>query len=282
MATESELGTRSEEVLAAARERTGRVLTLTGAGISAESGIPTFRGADGYWTVGSENYRPEEVATRSFFRRHPEVCWRFYLERVTRYGGAEPNPAHRALVELEAGLGNDFLLITQNVDGLHRRAGNSAERIYEIHGNIRRVRCSEGCRGSTIDALPAEDLGPWPEERDFDGASREALTCRQCGAWLRPHVLWFDECYDEENFRWQSSLGALERARLLMVVGTSGATTLPSYLVEGAYQTGLPLLVINQDPSRFSEIADASDRGAFLQGAAGQWMPKVVARLLAG
>src|ERR1700690_5389 len=110
-----------------------RVLVLTGAGISAERGIPTFRGSDGYWVVGSKNYMPEEMATRQMFRSHPEEVWRWYLYRFGACRHAEPNLAHRALVDLEASLCDRFTLVTQNIDGLHRRAGSSVERTYSIH-----------------------------------------------------------------------------------------------------------------------------------------------------
>src|SRR5215207_6618704 len=125
--------------------RSGLIVFLTGAGISAESGIPTFRGKEGYWTVGSTEYHPQELATSTAFRRMPWAVWAWYLYRRRVCRAAAPNDAHRALVRAEASLGDRFLLITQNVDGLHRRAGSSAERTYEIHGNIELARCADAC-----------------------------------------------------------------------------------------------------------------------------------------
>ncbi|MCA9683232.1 MAG: RNA polymerase subunit sigma, partial [Myxococcales bacterium] len=109
-------------------------MVVTGAGISAESGIPTFRGDDGFWTIGSRNYTPMELATAEAFAMDPATVWSFYLARIGRYGSCVPNAAHRALVDLEGGLGDRFLLVTQNVDGLHRLAGQDPARTYAIHG----------------------------------------------------------------------------------------------------------------------------------------------------
>ena len=113
--------TELTQLLEPIRRRTARIVVLTGAGISAESGIPTFRGHEGYWVVGSRNYMPEEMATQAMFQRHPEQVWRWYLYRFGVCRNAEPNDAHRALVKLEAAYGDRFRLVTQNIDGLHRR-----------------------------------------------------------------------------------------------------------------------------------------------------------------
>src|SRR5690606_22392762 len=117
------------------------LLFLTGAGISAESGIPTFRGPEGYWRVGSTNYRPEELATFAAYSAMPDVVWGWYLYRRGVCRAASPGPGHMALARAEEVLGDGFHLITQNVDGLHLRAGNSPERTYAIHGMIDFFRC---------------------------------------------------------------------------------------------------------------------------------------------
>jgi NAD-dependent deacetylase len=122
----------------------GLIVFLTGAGISAESGVPTFRGPEGYWRVGSRHYQPTELATAAAFAQIPEEVWRWYLYRRAVCRVAEPNAAHLALVEAERRLGERFLLVTQNVDGLHGRAGSSAARTYQIHGNIDFCRCAAG------------------------------------------------------------------------------------------------------------------------------------------
>ncbi|MEO1335399.1 MAG: Sir2 family NAD-dependent protein deacetylase, partial [Myxococcota bacterium] len=121
-------------LLDACRADDGPIVVLTGAGISAESGIPTFRGKDGYWTVGTRNYHPQEMATRAAFEAMPEEVWRWYLYRRSVCRAAQPNAAHEALVKLEDALGERFQLVTQNVDGLHQSAGN--QRVFAIHGHL--------------------------------------------------------------------------------------------------------------------------------------------------
>ena len=122
-----------EEILAEVRAARGAVVALTGAGISAESGIPTFRGEEGIWVVGSRHHVPQEMATRAMFDARPDEVWRWYLHRFGVCGAAAPNAGHRALVALERALGERFTLVTQNIDGLHRRAGS--RRVLAIHGD---------------------------------------------------------------------------------------------------------------------------------------------------
>ena len=145
---------RLREILAEVHAGEGRVVALTGAGISAESGIPTFRGAEGFWVVGSRNYMPQEMATHAMFLMEPGEVWRWYLHRFGVVRHAAPNAGHEALVRLERALGERFTLVTQNIDGLHRRAGASAERTYCIHGDAAWVRCATSaawgsCRSPT-------------------------------------------------------------------------------------------------------------------------------------
>ncbi len=248
----------------------GPLLFLTGAGISAESGIPTFRGPDGYWTVGSRNYRPEELATRSAFGQMPEEVWAWYLYRRSVCRAAEPNAAHLALADLEAEVGDDFLLVTQNVDGLHLRAGNSLERTYQIHGNVDYHRCFAEC--SAPRPLPAALGETWEKGQAVDATTEAHLRCESCGGPTRPHVLWFDESYDEENFRFQSSLAAVDRASALVIVGTSGGTNLPMQVAAHAYERGIPVIAIGPDETPFTRLAE-SGPGAFLQGGATAWVP---------
>jgi NAD-dependent deacetylase len=267
---------RAHELVHSALKRPGLCLFLTGAGVSAESGIPTFRGEDGYWRVGSRNYHAAELATRAQFARTPAAVWGWYLHRLRVCRAALPNPAHLAIAELGSALGERFLLITQNVDGLHTRAGSPSETTYEIHGNIARMRCSRGCKGPS--AVPNAALAPGADA-DEAGLAR-TLRCPVCSAWMRPHVLWFDEFYDEELFRFESSLAALERAALLCVIGTTGTTNLPAQIGEGAARRGLPMLVINPEPNLLSELA-LPRGGLYLQGRAGQWVPEVSRQILA-
>lgn len=266
------LPTKAVALIEEGAQRPGPVVFLTGAGISAESGIPTFRGPEGYWKIGSVNYRPEELATRAAFARMPDEVWSWYLYRRGVCRAAAPNEAHRAIVSLEAELGDRMLLITQNVDGLHLRAGNSLERTYQIHGNIDFMRCWEECPGGIV-RIP-EEVGPdWPKERRIGDLEHAALQCAECGGTTRPHVLWFDESYDEERFRFRSALDAAQSCSMLVVVGTSGLTNLPLQVGSVVAERGAPLLVVNPEPNPFSRFAQGAETGVFLQGTAGQWVP---------
>jgi len=254
----------------------GTLVVLTGAGISAESGIPTFRGKEGYWTVGSTEYHPQEMATFAMFTRRPEDVWCWYLYRRTVCRAAGPNAGHEAVVEMEQLLTDRFLLITQNVDGLHLRAGNSPGRTYQIHGNIDYGRCAAECTSDVfaLPQLPPKDKGaPLTEEE------RAVLVCPRCGGRARPHVLWFDECYDEEHFRFNSSLTAAISAGVLLVVGTSGATNLPMQVGQAALSNGATIVDVNPDANPFSSMAQRAESGFFLQGSGGTYLP-LVARAL--
>jgi len=263
-----------ERILRGVREAGGRVVVLTGAGISAESGIPTFRGREGYWVVGSRNYMPQEMATHEMFERAPDEVWRWYLYRFGVCRDARPNAGHDALVRLERSLGDRFTLVTQNIDGLHRRAGS--QRVFCIHGDAAWVRCAADCglaRGELPPIIPRGD-GP------LTAAERVALTCPRCGGWLRPHVLWFDETYDEENYRMDSALREAAAADLLLVVGTSGATNLPMQIGQLVYRRGAALVDVNPEENPFAELAQRSHRGFFARGSACERLPGIVAGLI--
>ncbi len=268
---------RLAELLEDVRARRGNVVVLTGAGISAESGIPTFRGAEGYWVVGSRNYMPQEMATNEMFERAPDEVWRWYLYRFGVCKDARPNAGHGALVALERALGDRFTLVTQNIDGLHRRAGS--ERVLCIHGDAAYVRCADDCGLGVVDLpaglVPRGDGALLPSER-------EALTCPRCKGWLRPHVLWFDEYYDEERYRMESSLRAAGAADLLLVVGTSGATNLPMQIGELCWRRGAALVDVNPERNPFAELAARAPRGFFARGSACERLPAIVAALGAG
>ncbi len=261
-------------ILEDVRRSRGRVLALTGAGISAESGIPTFRGSEGYWVVGSRNYMPQEMATREMFDRAPDEVWRWYLYRFGVCREALPNAGHDALVRLEAALGERFTLVTQNIDGLHRRAGS--KRVLAIHGDAAYVRCAAECGAGLLDlpSFPARGAGD-----PLGAEDRDRLTCRRCGDWLRPHVLWFDECYDEPYYRMESALRAADEADLLLVVGTSGATNLPSQIGRIAFHHGAALVDVNPEPNPFAELAARSERGFFVRGTACERLPEIAAAL---
>lgn len=259
-----------EARIAAALADGGTVTVLTGAGVSAESGIPTFRGPEGFWTVGSRVYHPQEMATQAAFRAMPDEVWRWYLYRFGMCRAAQPNAAHRALVELESALGDRFLLVTQNVDGLHLRAGSSPDRTYQIHGNADFMRCA-AAHGQDLVPMP-EDLPPVAEDAPFPEEARRRLVCPRCGGRTRPHVLWFDEYYDEELYRFQSSLVAAASTSLLVTAGTSGATNLPNQMVFAARRAGALLIDVNPDEGPFAQTA--LDAGGFwLAGTATEKLP---------
>ncbi|MCC7384560.1 MAG: RNA polymerase subunit sigma [Deltaproteobacteria bacterium] len=267
--------TRLLDEISAAR---GRVLVLTGAGISAESGVPTFRGAEGFWRVGSRNYHAQELATHAAFSEMPEEVWAWYLYRRGVCRAAFPNRAHRALVALEQAIDDRFVLITQNVDGLHARAGQSAARTFAIHGDIDRMRCVRACGAPPVPVPEAIDLA-WPKERKLGPAERERLRCGACGAPSRPHILWFDEHYDEENYRLESSLEAAERADLLIIIGTSGATQLPNQVAALVARQGGAVVAVNPEPSPFTALAERLDRGCFVEAGATAAVPPITERL---
>jgi NAD-dependent deacetylase len=175
-----------------------RLFVLTGAGISAESGLATFRGDDGLW----HGYRVEEVACPEAWQRDPELVWNFYSMRRKGALAAEPNPAHLALAELERRLGKRFFLCTQNVDNLHERAGS--KRLVHMHGELLQSRC-ESC-----DRKPFEDGNLYESLADIP-------RCR-CGARIRPNIVWFGEV----TFHLPLIMRELERCTVLLVVGTSG------------------------------------------------------------
>lgn len=264
---------RLGRILGEIREREGRVAVLTGAGISAESGIPTFRGKEGYWVVGSRNYMPQEMATHGMFEEAPDEVWRWYLYRFGVCRDARPNAGHDALVALEKALGERFTLVTQNIDGLHRRAGS--ERVLCIHGDAAYVRCARECGLGIADLPPLVPRGAGP----LTDAERAALHCPRCGGWLRPHVLWFDEYYDEENYRMDSALRAAGEADLLLVVGTSGATNLPMQIGRLAFHRGAAMVDVNPEENPFAELAERSPRGFFARGSACERLPEIVSTL---
>ncbi|MBE7437084.1 MAG: NAD-dependent deacylase [Spirochaetales bacterium] len=229
-------------------KRCRSLVVLTGAGVSAESGIPTFRGAGGLW----KQYRPQDLATPEAFSRSPEVVWEWYDMRRSLIAAARPNPAHQALVDLEA-LFPSFLLITQNIDGLHRRAGTQA--LLEIHGNIWKARC-------TVCAHVFDELRnplPFPE----------LPRCSLCGQLARPHVVWFGESYDAQII--ERAEDSLSHCELLLVCGTSGMVSMPVFLTRMARDRGALVLECNLETSEISSLADFS-----FSGPAGETLPQLV------
>lgn len=254
--------------------RSGRRLTvLTGAGISAESGIPTFRGPEGYWRAGSKEYRPQEMATRRMFETNPEDVWAWYLYRRSVCRRARPNAGHLALVELERIFTDRFALVTQNVDGLHLRGGSEPRRLFEIHGNIFFMRCARNC-SQAVHHIP-DDVPDKGKGEPMGEDDRRLLICPACGGAARPHVLWFDESYNEEFYYFETALRLSIEAGLLLVAGTSGSTTLPILMGREVVRGDGFIVDVNIQENPFSEMAAASG-GGFIQGACAEVLPELV------
>jgi NAD-dependent deacetylase len=252
----------------------GRITILTGAGISAESGIPTFRGPEGYWTVGSKEYHPQEMATYRMFMHYPDEVWKWYLYRIGVCGKAEPNSGHFALVEMEKFFRNRFILITQNVDNLHLRAGNRLKNTYQIHGNVFFMRCVNECTAQVY-PIPHELTGR-TKDQAVTKKDRGLLRCPHCESRTRPHVLWFDEMYNELFYRYHSSLHVARETELLIVVGTSGATNLPFQIVWEVKNHGGIIIDINIEKNPFSDLALKNGRGVFIKQPSSKALPSIL------
>jgi len=244
--------------------RAGRVIALTGAGVSAESGIPTFRGKEGYWTVGAKEYHPAELATHEAFEAMPWEVWAWYLYRRAVCRSAEPNDGHRALVAIGDALPDRFALVTQNVDGLHVRAGSAEHHVHAIHGDISRMRCAREC---VPDAWPIPDAVPALAKGEaVPEAARALLACPQCGGLGRPHVLWFDESYDEPRYHLDTVRRLAGEACLIVVAGTSAQTNLPWQVVSLGARAGATIVDVNLEDNPFGDISRES--GGVIRGPA--------------
>jgi NAD-dependent deacetylase len=223
---------------------------LTGAGVSAESGVPTFRGEGGLW----REYRAEELATPGAFERDPRTVWEWYDYRRQIVASKKPNPAHSAIARLERHFPR-FLLITQNVDGLHRRAGSG--KVVELHGNLFRVRCTAEDTARAFDEVPLSEIPP---------------RC-SCGALMRPDVVWFGEALPTDEV--EQAFGAARECDLMIVAGTSAVVQPAASLPLVAKQAGKAVIEINPDPTPITPFVDITWRGR-----AGELLPVVVDALI--
>lgn len=260
------------ERLADFYSKSRKLTILTGAGLSADSGIPTFRDKDGFWSVGSVNYMPEEMGTYKMYLDKPLEVWKWFLYRHTICSKALPNIGHFAIKELEDIFADRFKLITQNVDGLHFKAGTSREKTYLIHGTLEKARCGKEC---------SNELYSYPEifldkGQELTKDQIEILKCKKCGHFLRPHVLWFDERYNEKYFKLDSSMRTAKETGLLLIVGTSGATNLPQRIVESVLSRQGIIIDINLKENYFSEVADKKKNGYTLTGKSSDILPEFV------
>lgn len=224
------------------------VVVLTGAGASAESGVPTFRGEGGLW----RHYRAQDLATPEAFARDPRLIWEFYEWRRGLIAACEPNAAHMTLVQMERAI-PEFTLITQNIDGLHQRAGS--QRVITLHGNIWHLRCLQEGTVRRNEEVPLSAIPP---------------RCA-CGGLLRPHVVWFGESLNPEDIAaaWQAAAGC----DLMLVVGTSGVVEPAASLPRVAKRAGARLVEFNVEETPVSAYADE-----VVLGSAGETLPQWWAR----
>lgn len=238
------------EQLSLCFEQNKYITFLVGAGISAESGIPTFRGKDGFWVSGSKNYKAEEIGTFNMFCKDPKEVWKWYLYRKSITDQAIPNTSHIKLKEIEDLLQDRFALISQNVDSLHKKARSSEKRTYLIHGDFDYVRCSDEC-GTELYPFPSEIKLKNRDKNFISDQEWELLRCPKCKDDLRPHVLWFDEYYDEEYYKFETVLKISKNTGILFVLGTSGATTLPQKIVSNVLAIGGCVVEVNIEDNFF-------------------------------
>jgi NAD-dependent deacetylase len=241
MASESDIQTVKAKL-----GRARAVAVLTGAGVSADSGVPTFRGADGLWRT----FRAEDLATPDAFARDPRLVWEWYNWRREVIATKHPNPAHHALARME-GKRERFLLITQNVDGLHRAAGS--RKLLEIHGDIWKVRCTA--------------CGLVEENRDVPIAILPA--CRACGKLVRPHIVWFGESLHEADL--DRCCEAVASCDVMLLIGTSGVVNPAASFAGIAKAAGAFVAELNLDPAPNSPLVDVA-----VQGRASELIPRLV------
>ncbi|NP_001191422.1 sirtuin-5 [Aplysia californica] len=265
---------RPSSDMAKFRECFGRakhIVVLTGAGVSAESGVPTFRGAGGLW----RKWRAQDLATPEAFADNPSLIWEFYHYRREVMSSKSPNPAHEAIAECEKRLkplGRRVVVITQNIDELHRRAGS--ENIQELHGNLFKTRCTK-CgdvrvnRDSPICAALAGKGEPDPKAEDARIPVEKLPRCQKgsCGGLLRPHVVWFGESLDQEVLRQTSE--ELEKCDLCLVVGTSSVVYPAAMFAPQVAGRGVPVAEFN-----IEETPATDSFGFMFQGPAGQLLPR--------
>jgi len=228
-----------EKLIEEARKRvlsSKRLVALTGAGISAESGVPTFRGKGGIW----QRYRVTDLATPHAFAKDPRLVWEFYNWRRDLISKVTYNPAHKALVDLEK-IVPHFALITQNIDDLHRKAGS--KNLIELHGNIWWVKCSKCDYKAKDERVPI----PFPP------------ICSKCGGMLRPDVVWFGEFLDMDILN--MAVSEVERADTILVVGTSAVVQPAASLIGIGKKSGAFLIEVNLEPTEATPIFDISIRG---------------------
>ena len=233
-----------------------RIVVFTGAGVSKESGLDTFRDEDGVWAQDN----PEKYASPVGFRRHPREVWRWYQARRRNAASVRPNPAHRAIAELEDVVPH-VVVVTQNIDGLHQEAGST--RVLELHGSLQRYKCAQDCRGDPT-PVPAPPLD-----------AEEPTRCPHCGAYTRPDVVWFHERLPTDI--WEEAMIEAHACDAMLIVGTSGVVEPAASIPWSAKQQGALLVEINPARTPNTAIADL-----VLRGPAGKIMPELLEAMRSG
>jgi NAD-dependent deacetylase len=242
----------SNDLLEAAQriKAASRLVVLTGAGISKESGIPTFREAqDGLW----ERYDPMEMASERGFLSNPKLVWEWYEYRFGMVASAQPNPGHRAIAELEE-IVPSVTVVTQNIDGLHQAGGST--RVLELHGSIQRYKCFSGRHTGY-------------SREDFAGQAEKPPRCPECGDLIRPDIVWFGEYLPVDVIR--NAYAACREAQVALVVGTSGVVQPAASLPFVAQDEGAAMIDVNPEEDEISRRADI-----FLQGPGGVVLPQLL------
>ncbi len=238
-----------ENAIAAVRQclKNGRIVAFTGAGISAESQVPTFRGTDGLW----RNQAPEKLATAEAFASDPRLVWEWYDWLRALIHKAKPNPGHLALTKLQRRAKGRFTLVTQNMDGLHERAGSHD--VIKLHGDIWLLRCTKCGQEGRNEQVPMDPLPP---------------VCG-CGGILRPAIVWFGEMLPEDE--WERAMDAARTADLFLSIGTSAIVYPAAGLVQVACHSGARVAIVNPDPTPTDELAEW-----ILRGPAGEVLPRLL------
>lgn len=232
-------------------ETAENIVFFTGAGISAESGVPTFRGENGIW----KKLKPEELANFDAFLRNTDMVWEWYQHRRKIVRETSPNPAHKAIAEFENYYPN-VTVVTQNVDNLHKRAGS--KKIYELHGNLERNYCI--------------DCKKWFNDIEIDESKKGAIKCDNCGGLIRPDVVWFGEFLPEDQFK--GSELAAGNSDICFVVGTSAVVYPAAYIPITALQSDSYLVEVNIEPTDFTHNAHHS-----FFGEAGKVLPAILEKI---
>jgi len=232
-------------------ETAKNVVFFTGAGISAESGVPTFRGEEGIWN----KLKPEELANFDAFLRNTDMVWEWYQHRRKIVREVQPNPAHNAIAEFEKYYPS-VTVVTQNVDNLHKRAGS--KKIYELHGNLERNFCI--------------DCKKWFNDIEIDESKKGAIKCDNCGGLIRPDVVWFGEFLPEDQFK--SSEVEAGKSDICFVVGTSAVVYPAAYIPLTALQSNSYLVEVNIEPTDFTNNAHHS-----FFGEAGKVLPLILEKV---